>query len=185
MTRSEQSRSRSARLLVRAGVIVFLVLCPFLVFAYQDHAALSYARDHGGQSGLPVRNFHVDDAAGRHVADLSLEYANTVIRQNIGMRFRTVIPRGSGMIFVFGGFHEVAMTMDDCPVPEDMIFVGKHGRIVSIASDIPPMKTEPIESGVPVVAVIEIAGGGASRLHIGTSDAFVFSRTSLDSSLAP
>ena len=55
-------------------------------------------------------------------------------------------------------------------IPLDMIFIGKNGRIVSIAERTIPKSLETVSSGMPATAVLEVNGGTASRLGVRVGD---------------
>ena len=51
------------------------------------------------------------------------------------------------------------MWMKNCPIPEDMIFIGAGGAITHIAKDTVPESETKISSGGPVRATLEVQGG--------------------------
>jgi uncharacterized membrane protein (UPF0127 family) len=55
----------------------------------------------------------------------------------------------------------------------DIIFVRANGSIARIAANTQPFSLDPIESGEPVAAVLEIAGGRAAALGIREGDRVV------------
>ena len=60
--------------------------------------------------------------------------------------------------------------MRNTPVPLDMIFIRPGGTIARIAARTVPYSLEPVTSGEPVIAVLELAGGRATELGIKTGD---------------
>ena len=68
---------------------------------------------------------------------LTLEVADTVASREHGLMFRTLVPSGRGMIFVFGEDGEQRFWMKNTLVPLDMIFVALDGTITSIAANVP------------------------------------------------
>jgi uncharacterized membrane protein (UPF0127 family) len=62
------------------------------------------------------------------------------------------------------------MWMKNCPVPEDMIFIGADGTITHIAEDTVPESEAEISSGGPVRATLEVQGGLTARLDIRVGD---------------
>src|ERR1700710_989109 len=55
--------------------------------------------------------------------EFSLEVARTPREQQVGLMFRTSIPDAGGMLFIWPYPQQSEMWMENCPVPEDMLFV--------------------------------------------------------------
>ncbi len=104
----------------------------------------------------------------RHTFEV--EVATTAEEQETGEMFRTNIPAGSGMFFDWGAPREVPMWMKNCPVPEDMVFIGADGRISHIAENTVPESLAVIPSGGPVRATLELQGGLTAKLDISVGD---------------
>ena len=101
---------------------------------------------------------------------LKVEVARTEEEQSRGLMFRTHIPADGGMLFPFSSPREASFWMKNCPVPEDMIFIRSDGSIARIAANTTPYSLDPVNSGEPVSAVLEIAGGRAAELGIVEGD---------------
>jgi uncharacterized membrane protein (UPF0127 family) len=78
-----------------------------------------------------------------------------------GLMFRTQVPSGHGMLFVFSKSSEHTFWMKNTLVPLDMIFVGADLRIVGIVENAEPQTTTPRAPGAPSQFVLEVAGGTA------------------------
>ncbi len=123
----------------------------------------------GPQPELPTAKLTVVSAGGvRHV--FTVELASTPQEQEIGEMFRTSIPADRGMFFDWGEPREQAMWMKNCPVPEDMVFIGADGRIAHIAENTVPESEATISSGGPVRATLELQGGITAKLGIAVGD---------------
>lgn len=99
-----------------------------------------------------------------------VEVARTPDEQARGLMYRTGLPRDGGMIFPLPGAASVAFWMKNTLIPLDMIFIRADGSIARIAANTVPQSLVPVESGEPVVAVLEIAGGGAEAAGIRPGD---------------
>jgi uncharacterized membrane protein (UPF0127 family) len=66
--------------------------------------------------------------------------------------------------------HEQAMWMKNCPVPEDMVFIGADGGIIHIAEETVPYSLANISSAGPVRATLELQGGITEKLGISVGD---------------
>ncbi len=123
----------------------------------------------GPQPRLPTQKLTILGKSGtRHVFDV--EVATTPEQQEVGEMFRTNIPAGSGMFFDWGQPRDVPMWMKNCPVPEDMVFIGQDGRISHIAENTVPQSLAQISSGGAVRATLELQGGLTAKLDISVGD---------------
>ena len=119
------------------------------------------------QSGLERMPLTIRTKSATH--RFTVEVAQTPEQQSHGMMFRTVIGPDEGMIFPYDSPARVGFWMKNTLIPLDMIFIRADGTIARIATATPHNET-PVESGEPVVAVLEIAGGRAAELGIGAGD---------------
>ena len=102
--------------------------------------------------------------------DFSVELARTSREQQVGLMFRQHIPDNGGMLFIWPAPQESEMWMENCPVPEDMLFVDADGVIRNIAENTVPQSLAHIPSGGPVKATIELQGGITAKLGIRVGD---------------
>ena len=99
-----------------------------------------------------------------------VEIARTGQQQERGLMFRTSLPDRGGMIFPMAPPRPAAFWMKNTPLPLDIIFIRPNGTIARIAARTTPWSLDPIESGEPVAAVLEIIGGGAEAAGIAEGD---------------
>jgi uncharacterized membrane protein (UPF0127 family) len=104
----------------------------------------------------------------RHV--LSVEVAETPMAKAKGLMFRRTMDEMQGMLFLYTEPQEVTMWMRNTYLPLDMVFVGKDGTVSRIAERTVPFSEARIESGGPVLAVLEIGGGMAEKLGLKLGD---------------
>lgn len=95
--------------------------------------------------------------------DFKVEVAATPEEQERGLMFRREIPRHGGMIFPMNPPREATFWMKNTLVPLDLIFIRSDGTIARIAANAVPYSLNIIDSGEPVSAVLELAGGEAAR----------------------
>ena len=115
----------------------------------------------------------VESGSARHV--FKVDVARGAAEQQRGLMFRTDIPADGGMLFApypadGGGPREASFWMKDTPTPLDIIFIRADGTIAHIAENTVPFSEEPVRSGEPVAAVLEILGGKAAELGISPGD---------------
>ena len=104
---------------------------------------------------------------------IKLEVAQTPQQQAIGLMFRESLPSDRGMLFPFESPRIARFWMKNVSIPLDMVFI-KDDRIVDIAINVPPCKTEPCPVYGPdalVDRVLELPGGKSEELGIKPGDA--------------
>ena len=141
-----------------------------ILLAPAAHAQTDMDEPTAAQPTLPTQKVTIVSKDGqKHVFDA--EMATTPREQQVGLMFRTDIPPTHGMFFDWGlPAHEQAMWMKNCPVPEDMVFIGPAGTIIHIAEQTVPNSMANIASGGPVRATLELQGGITEKLGISTGD---------------
>ena len=100
----------------------------------------------------------------------SVELAQTPRQQEVGLMFRTAISPTGGMLFVWPEPQQSEMWMKNCPVPEDMVFIGNDDRIAYIAENTVPYSLATIASHGVAKATLELQGGLAEKLGINVGD---------------
>jgi uncharacterized protein len=99
-----------------------------------------------------------------------VEMARSPAEQSRGLMFRTLVPPGTGMLFLHDRPRPVSMWMKNTPTPLDMLFIDQEGTIESIARDTTPFSETVISSNGPIAGVLEIRAGEAERLGIQEGD---------------
>jgi uncharacterized membrane protein (UPF0127 family) len=107
-------------------------------------------------------------AAGSH--RFTVELAQTSEQQTQGLMFRRRMAADAGMLFVYAEPTTARFWMKNTYIPLDMLFIAADGRIVGLAERTVPLSLETVSSEVPVIAVLELNGGTASRLKIRVGD---------------
>jgi uncharacterized membrane protein (UPF0127 family) len=136
----------------------------FLAAALCLTAPLSACAAGGGAAAEAEKTAIVTIDAGTAKHRFRVEVARTPEEQRQGLMYRTDIPADGGMIFPFPKPRIASFWMKNTLVPLDMIFIRADGSIDRIAENTIPESLEPVVSGGDVVAVLELAGGTASRL---------------------
>jgi len=113
----------------------------------------------------------IDTASGSH--HFSIELALTPAQQEQGLMFRRSLPPDAGMLFDFGEARGASFWMRNTLIPLDMLFIDADGHIADIHERAVPLSEDPIDSKVPVRAVLEVNGGTVSRLGIKRGDRIV------------
>jgi len=99
-----------------------------------------------------------------------IEMARTPEQQQQGLMFRNKMDANAGMLFVYKTPQPITMWMYQTNIPLDMLFIAADGRVANIHQRAVPHSTATIASDGPVVAVLELNGGTASRLKLKPGD---------------
>jgi uncharacterized protein len=87
-------------------------------------------------------------------------------RRSRGLMFVKQIAEDEGMLFIYPQAVRASMWMKNTFIPLDMLFVAADGKVMHVVENTEPQSLKTIESTSEVVAVIELKGGTASKLHI-------------------
>ena len=100
----------------------------------------------------------------------NIEIANTPITRQRGLMERRHLELDAGMLFDYTKPRQIHMWMKNTFISLDMVFIDKFGKIKGITANTTPHSTNVIPSPGPVLAVLELNAGTASRLSIGIGD---------------
>ncbi len=150
----------------RAACALLLAMPAVACQAGQKPPALSPA-------GLAQVPLSISTAAGK-AHSFTVEVARTEEQQERGLMFRAELAPDAGMIFPMRPPRPASFWMRNTIIPLDMIFVRADGTIARIAAQTVPYSLTPVESGEPVAAVLEIAGGRSAELGISEGDKVVW-----------
>jgi len=120
------------------------------------------------QAQAALTPLSIETATGKRA--FKVEIARTEAQQEQGLMFRTSLPADGGMIFPFDPPRPATFWMKNTVIALDMIFIRADGTIARIAAQTTPYSLDMVESGEPVAAVLEIAGGRADELGIAEGD---------------
>ncbi|MGE0385762.1 MAG: DUF192 domain-containing protein [Gammaproteobacteria bacterium] len=110
------------------------------------------------------------ELAGGRAERFGVELARTARERARGLMHRRALAPRTGMLFDFGPPQPVAMWMSNTYIALDMFFIARDGRIAWIHENAVPHSRELIMAPMPVVAVLELAGGTARALGIRPGD---------------
>ena len=119
---------------------------------------------------MRVEPLTIETAGGGEPRKFQVEMATTDQEKSVGLMFRTSLADDAGMLFPYGPPQEITMWMRNTYIPLDMVFIHADGTIARIEANTEPLSEAIISSGSAVSAVLEIAGGAASRLGIKPGD---------------
>lgn len=134
---------------------------PSGVFAQRMDNLVTFSRE-----ALTIRS-------GDKTHKFSVELALNSRQHTQGLMFRRRMAPDAGMLFVYRREEPTAMWMKNTFIPLDMLFIARDGTVRRIAERTVPMSETVIPSGGPVVAVLELNAGTASRLGLKPGDKVV------------
>jgi len=155
-----------------------LILFSLLVFVPPAFAQERGACDGSHASlALPTKSkIHLFSRHAGRTFLLDVEVALTREETAHGLMGRTVMPAGTGMLFLFDPPREIAFWMKDTCVPLDMIFVRNDGTIIKVVQETKPLDLTPISSDGEIGSVLEIKGGEARRMGLKAGDKLILDR---------
>ncbi len=123
-----------------------------------------------GQSTAAADTVPLSIETAKGARTFRVEVARTPEEQAKGLMYRTALAPDAGMIFPFDPPRPASFWMRNTYIPLDMLFIRADGTIAVIAANTTPLSLAPVESGEPVAAVLEIAGGRSAALGIREGD---------------
>ncbi|MBP7056867.1 DUF192 domain-containing protein [Candidatus Gracilibacteria bacterium] len=104
-----------------------------------------------------------------------IERATTKTEQALGLMYRSHLPKGHGMLFLFDEPLSVSFWMKHTKIPLAMIFFDADGRVVQVVAEALPCADTIVNcplypSHQPVLAVLEINSGDLRDLSIQQGD---------------
>jgi uncharacterized membrane protein (UPF0127 family) len=87
-------------------------------------------------------------------------------RRMQGLMFVKQLAPTQGMLFVYSASQSVAIWMKNTYIPLDIVFIRADGRIARITPNAKPHSLASMESGEPVLSVLELPAGTAKKLNI-------------------
>lgn len=151
-------------MMVRSALRLVALLAFALVAHVAAPAPLVAQPIDGPQAGLRVETLSIQTPQGPR--RFRVEIADTARSREIGMMWRTEVPRGTGMLFDFHRPQEVAFWMKNTLSSLDLVFIKADGTILRIAPNATPLSLQGIPSYGPIRAVLEIGAGEAARLGL-------------------
>jgi uncharacterized protein len=137
-----------------------------LVLAF---AAPAVAQETGPQPVLAKQPLTIVGDDGKSHA-FQVEMAITPTQQETGLMFRRSVPDDGGMLFPFPAPQEGQFWMKNTLVPLDMVFINADGTIRAIAENTVPQSLAVVDSGGPVLAVLELQAGLTAKENIVVGD---------------
>lgn len=150
------------------GCALALTACSTQVASEPAHSENAGAAQLHPVSGLPVIALKVVSGGKTH--GFAVEVAQKYEDRQRGLMFRTQLGPDEGMLFIFAEEQILGFWMKNTPLPLDIIFIDKDGRIVNIAAQTQPYSLQSVYSDGNASQVLELPGGRAAELGIKPGD---------------
>jgi uncharacterized protein len=144
------------------------VWCALLIFAGAPISCSNGTMASSSNKARDLAPLSIRTAKGER--QFKVEVARSSDEQARGLMFRESLAANAGMIFPMIPPREASFWMKNTLIPLDMIFIRTDGSIARIEPDTTPQSLEPVSSGEPIGAVLEIAGGQAAKQGIAEGD---------------
>lgn len=121
---------------------------------------------------LPYSRTNVTIISGRNKTSVIAEIADNPITQARGLMFRSSLPEGQGMLFIFGSDEPRSFWMKNTLIPLDLIFAKSDGTIVDIKENFEPCNDFdcPRYVSKPAAYVLEVNAGFVKEHKIAAGD---------------
>lgn len=112
--------------------------------------------------------------SGKAKHEFFVEIADNDVTREKGLMFRKSLDKDKGMLFVFRRYSEQNFWMKNTLIPLDIVFIDKDGEVIKVHNMAKPRDLTLIQSGAPVAAALEIAGGEAEKHGINAGDKVIY-----------
>jgi uncharacterized protein len=146
--------------------IGIIVVCLFFLLMSHPLPEIPQPSDSRAIWGLPRAMILTPTGYKIHVEVASNQHA-----RETGLMFRTIVPSGTGMLFVYGEDSSPGIWMKNTWVALDILWLDRNHRITAIRRSVPPDNPSLEDEQRPVYAgfgeyVVELAAGESDRLGL-------------------
>jgi uncharacterized membrane protein (UPF0127 family) len=153
----------SGRRASKQGFQVFFLI--LLVFIGQVHCTPL-------EKQLKIAELTLETAGGGAPVRLRAELARTETERARGLMYRTSLPDGEGMLFVFERDQVLSFWMKDTLIPLSIAFISYDGRLLEIY-DMHVRDVTPVNSRRAVRYALEVPRGWFERAGIAVGDRLI------------
>jgi uncharacterized membrane protein (UPF0127 family) len=156
----------SKRRFCGARVLAFFALCVFVLGTGVNCGASGKNKEE--EIRFEKREFALEKAGGELIP-VSVELARTDTERARGLMYRTSLPDGEGMLFVFEREQLLSFWMKNTLIPLSIAFIRTDGRIVEI-HDMKARDVTSVNSSRSVRYALEVPQGWFTRAGIKAGD---------------
>lgn len=106
---------------------------------------------------------------------IKVEMAQTLVERERGLSGKTILPEGTGMLFIFEKPDYYGFWMKDMNFPIDIIWIGRDYKIVDVSADVSPSTfPKTFSPKEPVQYILEVNSGWAEQNKVAVGDSIDF-----------
>jgi len=154
--------------------IFIIILCSSFVFPLSTYTANTKTLD-------DLENLEKSSVSITLDSNESIEFSVLIAESNKdrrqGLMHIEFMEENQGMLFIFNPPRRVSMWMRNTPMPLDILFINRNGKIINIEENTTPYSTKALSSGGTIYWVLEINGGLSKKMGIKTGDLVVLDST--------
>jgi uncharacterized membrane protein (UPF0127 family) len=110
------------------------------------------------------------------IKSIDIEIADTDYETQTGLMYRTELKDNQGMLFIFPDEDYRSFYMKNTKIPLDIIYIGKHKKIVSIQKNAQPFNESSLPSEAPAKYVLEVYAGLSEKWKLEVGDKMNYSK---------
>jgi uncharacterized protein len=167
---------RTSNKKMRFGIL-FAVIATSLILIFmpkkiaQDTATAPIAPQFKKQGSLTVSS-----KEDKPIVSLAIEIADDDSKRELGLMGRPMMGEREGMLFIFEEEHMASFWMKNTILPLDMLFIDKHGSIVTICKNTKPFSEESYSATALTLLVLEVNAGFTDTYGIKEGDRISWKR---------
>ena len=98
---------------------------------------------------------------------IEIEVADTPIKREIGLMFRSTMKSNQGMLFLMETEETQSFWMQNTYLSLDILYVNRHKEVIDIYPNTTPFSTVSLPSAIPALYVVEVNAGFCEKYKIG------------------
>jgi len=146
---------------------VYLILALGFIFSCaRDASRDSDSSNSAGRSIEYTAILSIENEYGEKLATIDIAIADNDASRSLGLMDVREMKADGGMLFIFDVERRQSFWMANTPLPLDLLFAGKDGRILHIHQNAQPFSRDQIDSVYPAIYVLEVNAGFSMRHDI-------------------
>lgn len=143
-----------------------LSLVPIVLFLLFTGCRKDQSASSDGRSITLTHEVTLMDFDDNEITTVRVALADTPNKQALGLMDVRALPNDGGMLFIFQNEEPRSFWMVNTPLPLDIIYMDRNGKIVRIRPNTVPFSDAQIPSDYPSKYVLEVHAGFSARHDI-------------------
>jgi len=153
-------------------VIVIVLVVIFMPKKIENRTSASTAAPMFKKQGELI----LTKSDGKSIVSIDIEIADDDAKREVGMMGRSVMEERQGMFFIFEEEQLASFWMRNCILSLDMIFINKHGEIITIRKNTKPFSDDSYSASAMTLFVLEVNAGFTDKYGIKEGDMMSWKR---------